>query len=125
MTGPRDARTWLSTDPELWRARTVRLLLAYLLLALTLLGARSATRDVRPTLLDVREQEKALTQERDQLETEVQFLVSPQRVRQWAERSGLALFANVPKTRRDLGAWPLPPVPTPPPDPLKVELQWN
>ncbi|SEJ04737.1 cell division protein FtsL [Deinococcus reticulitermitis] len=116
---------WWSADPELWRARTVRLLLAYLLLALTLLGTRYATRDVRPTLLQVREQEKTLTKERDQLETEVQFLVSPQRVRLWAERSGMVLFANVPKTRRDLGELPLAPAPLPPEEPLKVNIQWN
>lgn len=117
--------TWWTTDPERWRSRAVRLLLAYLLLALALLGARSATRDVRPGLLAVRDQEKVLTQERDQLETEVQFLVSPQRVRQWAERSGMVLFANVPKTRRDLGDLPLAPAPLPPDEPLKVNIQWN
>ena len=114
-----------SADPALWRRRAVRLLLTYLLLTLTLLSARSLTRHVRPDLLAAREQEQALTQERDQRELRVQTLLADTRVRQWALQNGMVLSAEAPKTFRDLGTQTVPPLPQAPAEPLKVKIQWN
>ena len=115
----------LSTDPARWRRRTVRLLLGYLALALTLIGTRSLTRDVRPQLLAARQQEAQLTQERDQRELRVQSLLADTRVRQWALQNGMVLSAEAPKTFRDLGTQAVPPLPQAPAQPLKVKIQWN
>lgn len=118
-------RRRLSSDPARWRRRAVKLLLTYLLLALTLLSTRSLTRDVRPALLAARTQEKQLTQERDQRELHVQTLLADTRVRQWALQNGMVLTAEAPKTSRDLGTQAVPPLPQAPSEPLKVKIQWN
>lgn len=121
MTAPH----WLRSHPDEWRARAVRLLAAYFLLALALLTSRYLTRDVRPDLLAARQQEAELTAERDIRELRVQILFSGGKVQSWAQENSMIRFAEATKISRNLGNGSLPPAPQVPPEPLKVKTQWN
>lgn len=101
------ARSWLSqsrfsrladTSGDVWQRRAVRYLLLYSLLALVLLGIRSATYSVRPQLRQLQALEAELLTQKDRLEIEVQVATTPQRIAEWAESQGMKAFALMPKT---------------------------
>lgn len=114
----------LDLNAATWRARAMRYVGIYLLLALALVAARFVTQDVRPTLRAAQEREAALTTQRDELELRVQALGNPQRIRDWAFQNGMRRFAEAPKTTQDLTAVP-PPPPAPTHTPLEVTTQWK
>lgn len=91
-----------------WRARAIRYVGLYLLLALALVMARYLTQDVRPTLRAAQEREATLTTQRDELELRVQALGNPQRISDWALQNGMRRFAEVPKTTETIKGIPAP-----------------
>lgn len=107
-----------------WRARAIRYVGLYLLLALALVGARFLTQDVRPTLRAAQVREAALTAQRDDLELRVQALGNPQRVRDWAFAHGMRRFAEAPKTTAELTGVPAP-APLSAQTPLEVRTAWR
>ncbi|GAA5531799.1 hypothetical protein E5F05_11940 [Deinococcus metallilatus] len=107
-----------------WRARAIRYLVIYLLLALMLVGARLLTQDVRPSLRAAQDREAALTTERDELELRVQALSNPQHIRDWALQNGMRRFAETPKTTQDLSGLPAP-APVPAQTTLEVTTVWK
>ena len=119
MSSPR-----LDLSAGTWRARAVRYVGLYLVLALTLVAARFLTQDVRPHLRDVQTREAALTTERDDLELRVQALGNPQRVRAWAAGHGMRRFAEAPKTTAILTGVPAPAA-LPPQATLEVTTAWR
>ncbi|EYB68372.1 hypothetical protein DEIPH_ctg025orf0258 [Deinococcus phoenicis] len=107
-----------------WRARAIRYVAIYLVLALMLVGARLLTQDVRPTLRTAQDREVALTTQRDELELRVQALGNPQRVRDWAFQNGMRRFAEAPKTTQDLTGVPAP-APAAAHTTLEVTTEWK
>ena len=107
-----------------WRARAVRYVGLYLVLALTLVAARFLTQDVRPDLRDAQKREATLTTTRDDLELRVQALGNPQRVRAWAAKNGMRRFAEAPKTTATLTGVPAP-APLPAQTTLEVRTAWR
>lgn len=107
-----------------WQARAIRYVGIYLLLTLTLVGARLWTQDVRPELRAAQAREAALTTERDELELRVQTLSTPQRVREWAFENGMRRFAEVPKTTAALSGVSAPP-PADAQTTLEVSTEWK
>jgi len=117
----------LNTSPERWRARALRYVLIYLLLACALVALRYQTRDIYPRLRELRAEREGLQRERDALSVEVQTLSSEQRVRAWALANGLRTYAQSPKQTLafppPLPAPQLPPAP--PPTFLEVKTAWR
>ncbi|WP_034383264.1 hypothetical protein [Deinococcus sp. YIM 77859] len=107
-----------------WRARAIRYVSIYLVLALTLVGARFFTQDVRPTLRAAQDREAALLNERDELELRVQALTNPQRIRDWALHNGMRRFAEAPKTTQDITGVPAP-APLSARSTLEVKTEWK
>ncbi|TDE87566.1 MULTISPECIES: hypothetical protein [Deinococcus] len=107
-----------------WRARAIRYVVIYLLLALALVGARFLTQGVRPALRAAQEREAVLTTQRDELELRVQALGNPQRIRDWALQNGMRRFAEAPKTTQDLSSIPAP-APVPAHTTLEVTTEWK
>lgn len=114
----------LDLSAATWRARAIRYVAIYLLLALALVAARYLTQDVRPTLRAAQEREAALTTERDELELRVQALGNPQRVRDWAFANGMRRFAEAPKTTAELTGVPAP-APLPARTTVEVTTAWR
>ncbi|WP_216319195.1 hypothetical protein [Deinococcus aestuarii] len=116
--------TRLDLSAATWRARAIRYVAIYLLLALALVTARSLTQEVRPTLRAAQEREAALTTERDELELRVQALGNPQRVRDWAFANGMRRFAEAPKKTAELTGVPAP-APLPARTTVEVTTAWR
>lgn len=107
-----------------WRARAIRYVVIYLLLALTLVVARFLTQDVRPTLRAAQGREVVLTTRRDELELRVQALGNPQRVSDWALQNGMRRFAGAPKTSAVITGVPAP-ASLRPHTTLEVTTEWK
>ncbi len=107
-----------------WRARAIRYVVIYLLLALALVTARFLTQEVRPTLRAAQEREATLTTQRDELELRVQALGNPQRISDWALKSGMRRFAEAPKTSAAITGVPAP-TPLRPHTTLEVTTEWK
>lgn len=107
-----------------WRARAIRYVLIYLLLALALVAARYLTQDVRPTLREAQKREAALTTRRDELELRVQALGNPQRISDWALQNGMRRFAEAVKTSAPITGIPAP-KPLQPHTTLEVTTEWK
>ncbi|MFC4454926.1 cell division protein FtsL [Deinococcus sonorensis] len=111
-----------------WRARALRYILIYLLLACALVTLRFQTRDTYQQLRDIRQERTDLQRQRDELSVEVQGLTSEQRVRDWALANGMQTYAQAPKSVQVLPSVPLPadlPPPPPHPAPLEVTTRWK
>ncbi|MDV6373730.1 hypothetical protein [Deinococcus arenicola] len=111
-----------------WRGRAIRYVAIYLVLALTLVGARYLTQDIRPGLRVALDREATLVTQRNDLAVRVQALESPQRIREWAFANGMVRFAEAPKQSQAI--LPLPPgsaaTPSLMPEPrVKVNIQWR
>ncbi|BDP41867.1 hypothetical protein DAETH_18360 [Deinococcus aetherius] len=114
----------LDLSAATWRARAIRYVGIYLLLALALVAARYLTQDVRPDLRAAQEREAALTTQRDELELRVQALGNPQRVRDWAFANGMRRFAEASKTTAELTGVPAP-APLPARTTVEVTTVWR
>lgn len=111
-------------SPELWRARALRYVLIYLLLACVLVGLRYQSRDIRPDLLALRAERETLTREKQFLELEVQAATSTARVREWAVANGMIPFSRTQKESATFESLPRP-VPLSESRPLEVVTRWK
>lgn len=108
---------------SLWRARTLRYVSIYLLLTCALVALRYQTREIYPTLYDLREERTVLQAQRDSLSVQVQGLVSEGRIRDWALANGMRYYAQAPKTSTQLSGLPAPdPLPQPS---FEVTTRWR
>ncbi|WP_425148486.1 hypothetical protein [Deinococcus sp.] len=110
-----------------WRARALRYLLIYLLLACVLVTLRYQTQGVYPELRRIRDERTALLRQRDDLSVAVQSLTSEQRVRAWAIQNGMVPYAQA--SKRTAAFEPPPPLPAvslaPLPSRLEVVTKWK
>lgn len=107
-----------------WRARALRYTVIYLALAVALMGVRYATRDLRPTLLSLRDERLTLQAQKRDLEVALQTSTSVARVRAWARDNGMIDFARAPKQTASFAALPAPPA-LPERRSLEVNTQWR
>lgn len=114
------------TDERFWRRWSLRLLGAWLLLSLLLVGLRVSTASIRPELRDAVTEQQELIKQRDSLSLEVQTLGSAGRIAAWAEDAGMLRFADSLKRAAEIpGVKPLAPAPVPGETPVSVQLQWD
>ncbi|WP_045233528.1 hypothetical protein [Deinococcus pimensis] len=116
--------TALPASHDVWRARALRYTLIYLLLALVLVGLRFGARDIRPELLDLREERTILTRDKQALELDVQAATSTARVREWALANGMTPFSRASKATAAFEVLPAPPAP-PAARSLEVTTVWK
>ena len=90
----------------LWRARALRYLLIYLLLACMLVTLRFQTRHISPDVRTLRDERTALQHTRDELSVAVQTATGEQRIREWAIRHDMLPYAQASKQTRPLTAGP-------------------
>jgi|GEM_PF-1323555 len=112
----------------LWRARALRYVLIYLLLACVLVTLRYQGREVYPNLRQLSATRTELQREQEELSLRVQTLTSEQRIRAWALENGMVPYAQAGKQTQVLGpgvaaATPLPDQPTP--TRLTVRTAWK
>ncbi len=107
-----------------WRARALRYTVIYLALALALMSVRFATRDIRPTLLTLRDERVTLQAQKRDLEVALQTATSVARVRTWAIDNGMIDFARAKKETAKFAALPAPPA-LPDRQALEVTTQWR
>ena len=121
------APTFLRGDWAAWRSRAIAYTLSFALLALLLVGLRYLTRDLGPTLRELRSEEAALLEQVGSLTVEAQTLTSPVRVREFALSSGMVPFSKVPKEAHTFVALPRTTLPknTLPQNTLEVETRWR
>ncbi len=108
----------------LWRARALRYVLLYLLLAGALVGLRYQGRSVYPELRALRDQRAALQQRRSVLELDVERQSSGARVRDWALERGMLPFSQARKQTATFTALPSPPA-LPAAHSPKVNTAWK
>lgn len=97
----------------LWRARALRYVLIYLLLACVLVTLRYQGREVYPNLRQLSATRTELQREQEELSLRVQTLTSEQRIRAWALENGMVPYAQAGKQTQTFetgisGAAPLP-----------------
>ena len=112
----------------LWRARALRYVLIYLLLACVLVTLRYQGREVYPNLRQLSATRTELQREQEELSLRVQTLTSEQRIRAWALENGMVPYAQAGKQTQTFeagvaGATPLPAQPTP--TRLTVRTAWK
>ncbi|GGQ93405.1 hypothetical protein [Deinococcus ruber] len=107
----------------LWRARALRYMLIYLLLACVLVTLRYQTQHIYPDVRALRAERSALQQQRDELSLVVQTLTSEQRVREWAIQNGMVPYAQAPKQTQAFSAAPRIPAVSLQPLPTRVEVK--
>ncbi len=101
-----------------WRARALRYVLIYLLLACVLVTLRYQTREVYPSLRRLNDTRTELQRQQSELSLTVQTLTSEQRVRVWALANGMVPYAQASKQTQTFAAGlssaaPLPEKPSP------------
>lgn len=101
-----------------WRARALRYVLIYLLLACVLVTLRYQTREVYPNLRRLNDTRTELQRQQSELSLTVQTLTSEQRVRVWALANGMVPYAQASKQTQTFEAGvsraaPLPEKPSP------------
>lgn len=94
----------------LWRARALRYVLIYLLMACVLVTLRYQTREVYPNLRKLNDTRTELQREQSELSLTVQSLTSEQRVRLWALANGMVPYAQARKETQTFTAGPVVPV---------------
>ena len=107
----------------LWRARALRYLLVYLLLACVLVTLRYQTQHIYPDLHSLRDQRTELQRQRDELSLTVQTLTSEQRIREWAIANGMVPYAQATKQTQPFSAAPKLPAVSFQPLPTRVEVK--
>ncbi len=105
---------WLGGNWQDWRIRAVLYTLVYLALALVLVGIRQVTWKIGPTLLEVQKQRLALEQDKKALRSQVEPLISPAYIRNFALSHDMVPFSKAPKKRDHFEALS-------PPQPLPLE----
>jgi len=121
----------LQTEEQLqalWRARALRYVLIYLLLACVLVTLRYQGREVYPNLRQLSATRTELQREQEELSLRVQTLTSEQRIRAWALENGMVPYAQAGKQTQAFeagiaGATSLPSQPTP--TRLSVRTAWK
>jgi len=111
-------------DPQvqaLWRARALRYVMIYVLMACVLVVLRYQTQAIYPHLRDLRATRTELQRQQNELSLTVQTLTSEQRIRAWAIADGMVPYAQASKERQKLPP-ALAPVPPPPATPLPATL---
>lgn len=111
-----------------WRARALRYVLIYLLLACVLVTLRYQTREIYPNLRRLNDTRTELQRQQSELSLTVQTLTSEQRVRIWALANGMVPYAQANKQTQSFGAGtslaaPLPKKPNP--NRLSVGTVWR
>jgi hypothetical protein len=115
----------------LWRARALRYVLIYLLMASALVTLRYQTHEVYTNLRDnLRPTRTELQRQRSELSLRVQTLTSEQRVRAWALGSGMVPYAQAAKQTQVFGPTLIPttlpaPASLPTLAPLSVKVAWK
>lgn len=107
-----------------WRARALRYTLIYLLLGLVLSGLRFGARDIRPELLELRDQRATLTRDKQALELDLQTATSTARIREWAMTNDMIPFSRARTSTGTFEPLPAPPA-LPLPRPLEVTTVWK
>lgn len=111
-----------------WRARALRYVLIYLLLACVLVTLRYQTREVYPNLRRLNDTRTELQRQQSELSLAVQTLTSEQRVRVWALANGMVPYAQAVKQTQtfDVGVGIAAPVPEKPgPTRVTVGTVWR
>ena len=111
-----------------WRARALRYVLIYLLLACVLVTLRYQTRQVYPNLRRLNDTRTELQRQQSELSLAVQTLTSEQRVRVWALANGMVPYAQAVKQTQtfDVGVGVAAPVPEKPgPTRVTVGTVWR
>lgn len=103
---PSSASTFLRGDWATWRSRAIAYTLCFACLALGLVGQRYLTRDLGPTLSELRSYKAGLLEQAKTLTVEAQTLTSPVRVREFALASGMVPFSKAPKEAHTFVALP-------------------
>lgn len=99
--------------------------MVYVVLVCALVGLRYGTRDIYPTLRDLRAERSELTLKRRELDLEVQRLSSAARVRAWALENEMIPFTRSQKEVATFSALPSESLTVPQAEPLEVKVKWR
>ena len=125
------ASTFLRGDWATWRSRAITYTLCFGFLALGLVGQRYLTRNLGPTLSELRSYKAGLLEQAKTLTVEAQTLTSPVRVREFALSSGMVPFSKAPKEAHTFAQLPRAQIAssalpnTLPENTLEVETRWR